>query len=752
MKLVIVESPNKRATIKKYLGEGFEVLATAGHFRDLPKRDLGVDLTTFTPTYEVNDDKANLLSAIRKAAKEATAIYLASDADREGEAIAWHLVDELGLKNAQRIRFTEITPKALTAAVAGAGSLDQGLVDAQQARRVVDRLVGYQLSPLLSPFGKNHSAGRVQSAALHLVLLRELEREAHVITPYWTLATTYSNGLVAKYAPELPSEIDDARIHSEDDAQNIAARARAAGQHRVESVETKPVERKPKAPFTTSSLQQAASVVLKFKPDTTMELAQSLFEAGHISYHRSDSVTVSDDAAAMARAYLQQFFPEALPTSTPVYKSKASAQGAHECIRPTSLDADAPEGILGDELRLYQLIRARFLASQCKPAVFSQTKVVLSAGDTRWVATGTTVLFESHLRFTKFDEEAKGESGEAKLLPVVSEGQALDVSDIAVKRQETKPPPRYTEATLIRAMEGSGIGRPSTFASTLKVLFTREYIAEEKGFVAPCPRGRLIDGVLTVAFPALVEAEYTAHLEDKLDQVAEGRINWRSELASWYGPWSKQLAAAAQQFALEVSNRPELAALVPDAPKRTGKPCPLCTKELMLRHGKKGAFLACSGYPGCAYTADPNAKVSERPCPKCSGSMNEREGKFGPYAKCQNPACGGIVDLKPPPEKTGKPCPLCTKELMLRQGQKGPFLACSGYPECSYTADPNPKLSKHACPKCSGTMSDLKSKFGPFAKCQTPNCGGIVDLKPESRGKTKMAGKKRSARASSSDA
>lgn len=687
MKLVIVESPNKKATIKKYLGEGYEVLATAGHFRDLPKKELGVDLTTFTPTYEVNEEKAGLLSGIRKAAKEADAVFLASDADREGEAIAWHLVDELKLKKAQRIRFTEITPKALAAAVAAAGPVDQNLVDAQQARRVIDRLVGYQVSPLLSPFGRNHSAGRVQSATLHLVVTRELEREAHVATPFWVLTAKYSNGLVAKYAPEKSETNDDARIHSEEEAQGIIARAQ--GPHAVSTIETKPTERKPKAPFTTSSLQQAASVALKLKPDGTMELAQSLFEQGHISYHRSDSVSVSDDAAAMARAHLERVFPEALPAERPVYKSKSSAQGAHECIRPTTLDEESPAGVSGDALKLYQLIRARFLASQCKPATLSSTTITITSGDTLWRAKGATVVFESFLRYLSTDEDStKGDDDEPKL-PAVTTQQVLEVTALESKRQETKPPPRFTEATLVKAMESSGIGRPSTFANTIKVLFAREYLGEEKNFVIPTARGRLIDSVLTAAFPALVASEYTAHLEETLDEVAEGKRPWRAELGSWYAPWEKQLTAAGPLFAAEAAKRPELAA-DSDAPKPTGKPCPLCTKELFLRTGKKGPFLSCSGYPSCNYAADPSAKPSEHKCPKCSSPMSEVEGKFGPYARCAKRECNHILDLKPV------------------------------------------KRSDKKCPKCSGEMNELDGKFGPYARCANRDCGGIVDLKPPS--------------------
>lgn len=723
MKLVIVESPNKKATIKKYLGPGYEVLATAGHFRDLPKKELGVDTTTFAPTYEVSEAKAGFLSSIRKAAKEADAVFLATDADREGESIAWHLVDELRLKSAQRIRFTEITPKALTAAVAAAGPVDMDLVDAQQARRIVDRLVGYQLSPLLSPFGKGHSAGRVQSATLHLVVARELEREAHVVTPYWTLTARYANGLTAKYSPPRTDDEDDVRLHSDEEALAVIAKAR--GPHAVTAVETKPAERKPKAPFTTSTLQQAASVALKLKPDATMELAQALFEQGHITYHRTDSVTVSADAAAMARAWLSVHFADALPAEAPVYKSKASSQGAHECLRPTSLDAEAPDGLAGDELRLYHLIRTRFLASQCKPAQLASTVVTIASGDTLWRARGTTILFDSFLRLSAADEDATAKDEDEPRLPVVTVGQHLDVTSIDSKRQETKPPPRFTEATLVKAMEAEGIGRPSTFANTIQVLFTREYIAPtDDKYIGPAPRGRLIDSVLTTAFPSLVAADYTRRLEETLDDVADGKRPWRAELGTWYRSWEQQLKAAAPLFSAELQKRPELASqAAADAPKPTGRSCPLCAKELFLRVGKKGPFLSCSGYPTCTYAADPSAKPSALPCPTCGGAMQELAGEHGPYARCLKRDCKGLVDLRPV-KVSDKPCPKCGGPTHERDGQYGPYARCANR-ACGGIVDLKPPATEK-CPVCDGPMHDK----GDFLSCASyPTCRGTWDKK-----------------------
>lgn len=742
MKLFVVESPAKKKTIQKYLGADFKVMATSGHFRDLPKRELGVDLTAFSPTYVLDPDKADYIAAVKTAAKSADAVYLATDADREGEAIAWHLVDELHLRGARRVRYIEITPKALTDAIAAATDLDQHLVDAQQARRVIDRLVGYQLSPLLSPFGSNHSAGRVQSATLHLVVARELEREAHVPTKYWTLAVKYTNGLLAKYLPPKSDSEEDARIHSEEEAQSILGRAR--GSHSVTSIETVPSQRRPKAPFVTSTLQRAAAAALKLKSTATMQAAQALFEAGLITYHRTDSVAVSDDAAAMARAYLQATYPEALPETRPVYKSKSSAQGAHECIRPTAVDIESPEGLQGDALGLYQLIRVRFLASQCRPADTAVTTITTTSGDTTWRAKGTTVVRESFLRFLRVPDEDDAKSADAAepTLPSVAQGQVLEVEALSSVAQETKPPPRYTEASLVKAMESAGIGRPSTYDATMRLLPMREYVAEEKGFLAPTPRGRLIDGVLTAAFPALVATDYTAKLEETLDEVAEGKRSWSSEVRAWYGPWATQLAAAADLFRAEAARRPELATLAPDAPKPTGKPCPRCGKELFLRHGKKGAFLACTGFPDCDYTADPSARPSERKCPKCEGPMQELDGKFGPYARCLNRECKGLIDLKPPTDET---CPVCAGPMR----DKGDFLSCANYPTCRGSWDKKAlaaaKKANRTCPKCkTRLLSNRKSPRGVFVGCSGyPACDYTEDSAPKASAAKKAAGGRR---------
>lgn len=722
MRLLIVESPNKVKKILECLGAGFEVVATAGHFRDLPEDALGIDLATFTPTYVVDAEKKGLLARIAARAAQAEEVLLATDADREGEAIAWHLAQQLRLRNARRIRFTEITREALRKAVAAAGPLDVGLVDAQQARRALDRLVGYQVSPLLGVFGTNHSAGRVQSAALHLVAQREAERVRFVAVPYWVVAATYRNGLIARFARRNDAgDVVDAKLDSQAAADAVVQRAR--GSHRVTSLVTAPVERRPKPPFTTSTLQQAASVQLGLPPARTMELAQRLFEGGHISYHRSDSVTLSAEAVAMARAFLARDYPEALPSSPPVYRSKASAQEAHEAIRPTHLEPLAPEGLAADTLPLYRLIYSRFIASQCRPAVLEQTTVVLSGGDTLWRARGHTIKFLSFLKYVSRDEdsEAKSDEEDARVLPAVAEGDLVEVQDLVVRPDTTKPPPRFTQATLVREMERTGIGRPSTYAATVQTLFDRDYLAEEKKALCPTSRGRLVDAALERAFGALVNTSFTAEMEARLDQVAAGGRAWRDDVRAWYGPFSAALARAPDALAALQREKPELLAGVEAAPRPTGKPCPRCrVGELFLRPGKKSAFLACNRFPGCDYVADPSARPSARPCPKCGKAMEDVDGRFGPYAKCLDAACGATVDQAPVVDER---CPRCSGPMKSR----GAFLSCARYPECKGTLDvkalaKSRKLDKR-CPKCGLLLLERKSAKGKFWGCSGyPTC------------------------------
>jgi DNA topoisomerase-1 len=719
--LVLVESPNKVKKLAHYLGPGFDVLATVGHVRDLPAHDLGVDLATFRPTYEVLETKKSIVSRIKAAAAKAGDVLLATDPDREGEAISWHVAQILRLKNPRRLTYQEITEKALKAALGKVRPLDQARVDSQQARRVLDRLVGYQVSPLLRPFGANHSAGRVQSAVLHAIVQRELERERFKPEPYWTLAARYAEGFKARYATlDDEGRLADTRVKTEGEAEAIAARAR--GPHEVAAVETADRERKPRPPLTTAELLKLAGSKLGMKLDETMRLAQALFEGGAITYHRTDSVALSDDAIAMARDFIAKDYPEALPSAPPRYKAAANAQEAHEAIRPTSLDPALAAGLPEDQRALFQLIRQAFLASQCKPAVIAQTVVTITSGDTTWRAVGSTVKFPSFLRYLDPDEPKEGTEGPEPKLPPLAPGQLLTLEGVEVARQETKPPPRYTEASIIEFMKRTGIGRPSTYAATIAVLFRREYIALEKKKLAPTPRGRLVDEVLSNTFPDLLEPTYTAEMEDRLDEVAAGKRPWLDELRAWYGPFDQQLGAAPARMAAHLAAHPELAAEESAAPKPTGRSCPRCGAELLLRQRRKGpgAFLSCSAYPKCDYAADPSAKASERACPKCNGTMEETAGKFGPYARCLDPKCDGRVDLSP---MTKESCPLCDSPMR----DKGTFLSCSRFPECKGSYDKaalaKARRSPRTCPSCGHLLLERRSAKGKFLGCSAyPKC------------------------------
>jgi DNA topoisomerase-1 len=782
MKLVILESPNKVEHVAHYLGAGYEVLATKGHFRDLPERELGVDLTTFAPTYVVHEKRKDLLAHIKAKAKQAEEVLLATDADREGEAISWHLAQELKLKKPIRMRCKEITAKGVKDALASLTPLDQHLVDAQQARRVLDRLVGYQVSPQLRVFGPNHSAGRVQTATLHLVVARELEREAFKTQNFWTLSAHYDNELVAHYAVvDDDGKLSPTRFNTAAEAEAIAVTARAAT-HTVKSLTTAPKERRPQAPFTGSTAQQAASSKLGFKPAHTMELLQKLFEMGAITYHRTDSVALSEDGLQIARAFIAGNYPAALPEKPVTYKDKAASQGAHEAIRPTTLDPSKEPKLSGDEAALYDLVRRRYIACQCKPAILSQTTITIDAASTTWRAIGSVVQFDGFLHYLSDQEDDPSSSDDAEpRLPKVAEGDTLTLTELEVAAKQTKPPPRYTQAGLVKAMEQTGIGRISTYANTLATLFARDYIAEEKKFVFPTERGRLIDSMLGKAYPELLETTLTAELESHLDDVADGKRRWLAEIQDWYRPFAAQLAAAPSIFAQEVSARPELAALAPEAPKPTGQPCPQCGKELLLRKRKSGdgEYLTCSAYPACAYAANPDAKpsgkkcprcqrdllilkrqkdageylacagysvkdpkghracdyttnldtkASSQKCPKCSGPMEELAGKFGPYARCLAASCGGTVDLAPPVAET---CPVCDGPMK----DKGTFLACAAYPACRGSYDKEAlaqsRKSGAKCPDCGKPLVSKKGSKGPFIGCSAfPKCKYLHSTKP----------------------
>ncbi|HEY1086546.1 MAG TPA: DNA topoisomerase, partial [Archangium sp.] len=490
-------------------------------------------------------------------------------------------------------------------------------------------------------------------------------------------------------------------------------------------------EQRPQAPFTTSTLQQAASAQLNLAPADTMATAQALFEKGLITYHRTDSVALSDEAIAMARDFISRDRPELLPEQPVRYRNADAAQEAHEAIRPTALQADAEVQLSAAEEALFSLINRRFLASQCRPALLDVTTARIAAGSERLLARGIVVRFVGFRHYLAEDETtaARAHEGEAEAelaLPKFARGQALALKEAKSKGDSTKPPPRFTQATLIRELQRTGIGRPSTYAATVTLLFERRYLLEEKKAVAPTPRGRLVDGALSVAFPDVVATAYTAQLEAQLDEVAAGKRRWKAALGDWHTGFAAQLASASgvlQRFAREHA---ELVDAVGEASKGTGKPCPKCTKELLIKHGSKGPFISCSGWPSCDYRADPSARPSALKCPTCAAPMVEQDGKFGRYARCTAAGCSGRIDQS---VTTKEECPRCKSPLK----DKGAFLGCSAYPTCTFTVDTKAlaqaKKSGAVCPKCSRPMVQRKGARGAFLACVGyPECRHTAEV------------------------
>ncbi len=678
--LVIVESPAKAKTIGKILGRGYKVLASMGHVRDLPRKSLGVDVEgDFEPKYVTVYKKRETVKKLKAAAKEASAIYLATDLDREGEAIAWHVLQLLRPPKktpVYRATFHEITPAAVKAAFDRAGDLNDDLVEAQQARRVLDRLVGYKISPLLwkrvkgGPRGL--SAGRVQTAALRLVVEREREIEAFDPVEYWTI-----EALLAQQVPEpIPFLAELYRIGEEkpdlknrDDAQQIVDALEGAI-YWVEKVKTRRRQRKPPAPFTTSTLQQTASSRLRWTPSLTMRIAQQLYEGvklgdegevGLITYMRTDSTYVSPQAQAVAREVIEQYWGEDyLPAKPPTYKTKVkSAQEAHEAIRPTDVRRTPKQvaPFLNErQARLYRLIWRRFVASQMANAVYDVTTALIPTGagerENRlpylFRARGRVLVFAG---FLKVYGEEEGDDEDA--LPPLTEEEGLDLLELIPTQHWTKPPPRYTEASLIKELEKRGIGRPSTFASMVKIIQERDYVRRKKRALFPTPLGFGVCDVLVASFPDLFDYDFTAQLEDQLDEVAEGRVAWVAALEEFWGGFEPTLDKAKSDMPTVVIEKPE--------PQPTGEECPECGHELVLRQGRYGPFVGCSNFPKCRYIK------------------------------------------KEEPEKTGEKCPECGQDLVIRKGRRGPFVGCSGYPQCRYIDRQASQALKKAEQKASGS-------------------------------------------------
>ena len=762
--LVIVESPAKAKTINKYLGDDYVVKASMGHVRDLPSSGMGVDLKTFEPEYEVLESRGKVVSELKKLAKQSAQVYLATDLDREGEAIAWHLKEALGISDtkARRVIFNAITKAEIQKAFRNPMAIDMDRVNAQQARRILDRIVGYEISPLLwRKVARGLSAGRVQSVAVRLVVEREREIEAFVPAEYWKIGgifttehdqrtcgelaarwtdylTNTRNGERTKvererwlaehhsFAAELvelggkkfeASNKADARRAAEllgftVDRDETTEDAEAKGPARslthleghlancprftVRAIERKRTTSKPSAPFITSTLQQSASSRLSFGAQRTMRLAQTLYESGHITYMRTDSTHLSAEALTMARDYIKQAFGDRyLPDKPNTYaSSNKSAEEAHEAIRPTdvTLAPAAAKAKLGaDEWKLYQLIWNRFVACQMPPAEFDQTSVTLAAstkgGDAVFRATGRKLVFDGFMKVA-------GVSSEDQLLPELREQQPVTPIEIDPTQHFTQPPPRFTEASLVKALEQLGIGRPSTYASIIQTIQDREYVLQIDRRFHATMLGSIVTDKLMQGFPDIMDVQFTAAMEGRLDEIEEQHLDWVKLLHDFYGPFHKEVESALDKL---------------EHAGGTASPykCPKCGRPMVYRISKNGFFLSCTGYPECDGTqpVDQQGKptlreVSEFKCPNCGRDMIKRRGRFGEFLGCSGysvknekgePSCSTIINLdkqgKPLPPKT-PPIPTtikCEKDggtLLLRDGKRGPWLGCANFPKC----------------------------------------------------------------------
>ena len=760
--LVIVESPAKARTLSSYLKDDFVIKASVGHIKDLPESRLGVDIENgFAPQYQVIKGKIKILKEIKKAAEKVKSIYLATDPDREGEAIAWHIAEELDRppRTIHRVLFNEITARSVRQAILNPERLNQDKFEAQQARRILDRLVGYLISPILwDKVRRGLSAGRVQSVTVRLICEREKEIQSFVPQEYWTLQALLEGSGPPSFKATL-SRIDSkkAEIKNQGEAQAIVQDLTYLS-FSVKEIERKERRKYPPPPYITSQLQQEAWRKLRFTAKKTMSLAQRLYEGvelgsegpvGLITYMRTDSVRISPEALQEVRQFIaEKFGPDYLPEKPNVYKSRKTAQEAHESIRPTSMKYDpavVKSFLNKDQFALYELIWNRFVACQMNPAVYDQTSVDIQAGKYLFRATGSVLLFPGFmtLYIETVDENVEGENQEGRL-PELTVGEILKLLALTPEQHFTQPPPRYTEATLIRELEEKGIGRPSTYATILDNIQEREYVAKEKGRLYPTELGCLVTDLLVENFPDILDVEFTAQMEDELDKVEEGQLPWVQALEDFYDPFQKNLEKAK----LEMQD-------VKGKGVPTDLKCEKCGAPMVIKLGRHGQFLACSNYPECKNTKEfrrneageievLEEKVGQETCEKCGAPMVLKTGRFGKFLACSNyPQCrntkkmvvNGEGQLEvAQDEVSSETCEKCGAPMVVKTGRFGKFLACSNYPECKNTKKiasskvsaaegATPVPTGETCEKCGAPLVYRKGRFGPFIACSNyPKC------------------------------
>jgi len=776
-KLLIVESPAKAKTIKKILGKDFTVKASVGHIRDLKssgrgKKALGIDLeNNYKPDYIVIKGKEKTVQELLDAAAKADEVYLAPDPDREGEAIAWHLKEALNLKDeeAHRVTYSAITKKAVLQALENPRKIDMDRVNAQQGRRVLDRLVGFSLSPFLwKKVAKNLSAGRVQSVAVRIVVDREREIKAFIPEEFWKIKALVSPPEKKDHQFEAALvrwqgkkfELGNPAASNEESSAVVAEQVRNSSLEII-GIETREAKGRPSPPYITSTLQQGASTYLNYGTTKTMSVAQKLYEGmeidgttqGLITYMRTDSTRIAPEALEEVRSYIQKNFdPEYLPEKPQQYSTSKNAQDAHEAIRPSSVEL-TPEIVkpylTRDQYRLYELIWRRFVASQMPPARYDITTITISSGEAELEAKGRIVRFKGHTILIPDDE--KKEDSKYQKLPDVKEKDSLDLDKLDVTQNFTKPPSRYSEASLVKALEKEGIGRPSTYAPIIKTISDRGYVRLENRSFHATELGMAVNDILVNNFEDIMDLKFTAGMENGLDEVEQGKTDWVSLIDNFYKPFDVKLEKALKD-AEALKGRPW------DGEER----CPLCGSTLVVRYSVNGAFLGCSSYPECKGLIPMPGEQSEEgntdpaeviPCPECGSNMIKKKSRFGKeFLACSRyPECKTTLSL----DKEGKPvelpkiertCDECGKPMEVKMGKRGPFLACTGYPECKNTMpidkDGNviilPKVEGVVCEKCGSPMEVKMSRRGPFLACTGfPKCRNAKPLPGSEKPETK---------------
>lgn len=756
--LVIVESPAKAKTLKKYLGKKFDVKASVGHVKDLPKSTLGVDLDNdFAPTYELIKGKQKVVEELAKAALKADKVYLAADPDREGEAIAWHVAEVLQLPKEKRARvlFNEITKTAVIKALETPIELNQDRYEAQQARRILDRLVGYKISPILwTKVRRGLSAGRVQSVAVRVIVEREREVQKFVPQAYWTVQAeleSKSKGFLSRLTKVGDKKLERLEIGTEEWAKEIVKDSQSAD-WKILSVTQKERKRNPDPPFITSTMQQESAKRLYFSAKKTMTLAQQLYEGielgekgatGLITYMRTDSIRLSDDAIKEARAIIEkEYGKKYLPAQPLIYKNKKNAQDAHEAVRPTSTEY-TPESVKpfldADQFKLYELIWNRYLTCQMEQAIFDQTTVDLEAKAKNgksygYRTTGSILRFDGFLRIWQESEEdkqankEKAEDLESQDLPELTKDSPVSCRKVTEEKHMTQPPPRYSESSLIKELEEKGIGRPSTYANILSTIQDRKYVEKKENRFYPTELGSIVTDLLVECFGGVVDVQFTANMEEQLDLIEEGQRNWIKALKDFYGPFSDTLKAA-QEKMRDIKRE--------ETP--TDLDCPKCQKKLIIKWGKNGKFVACQGYPECRFTSeytieDGKFKLVVQPttdekCPNCTQPMVVKSGRFGKFLACSAyPKCKTTKAIT-----TGIQCPDCKQgELSEKRTRFGKsFYSCTRYPECKYAIWDKP-IKGRTCPDCQHPFlaEHYTKKEGASIRCPNKECG-FTEKAPE---------------------